>query len=128
MKRILSLMLALCLVCTAFAGCKSKDGEKIVGKWRSEITDDTNPEQVLVTPGSVQFEFYEDQNGLKTVYGVKDEFKDETYFTYSLDGNVIVINLSNGVTDDYQFRFEDDDILYFFDPSLDATEKFVRVR
>lgn len=126
MKKLICILVSL-LLCLLFAGCGSTDNEKIIGKWESRVVDNSNPDEPLVNTGEVVLEFFDEKTGLKTVNAsVGGEY--QTYFEYSIEDGVILINCSDGVTDDYKLKFEGEDKMYLTDQSLDATEEFIRVK
>lgn len=127
MKKLICVLVSLLLLCLSFAGCGSTDNEKIIGKWESRVVDNSNPDEPLVNTGEVVLEFFDEKTGLKTVNAsVGGEY--QTYFEYSIEDGVILINCSDGVTDDYKLKFEGEDKMYLTDQSLDATEEFIRVK
>ena len=126
MKKLICILVSLLLLCLSFAGCGSTDNEKIIGKWESRVVDNSNPDEPLVNTGEVVLEFFDEKTGLKTVNAsVGGEY--QTYFEYSIEDGVILINCSDGVTDDYKLKFEGEDKMYLTAQSLDATEEFIRV-
>ena len=126
MKKLICILVSL-LLCLLFAGCGSTDNEKIIGKWESRVVDNSNPDEPLVNTGEVVLEFFDEKTGLKTVNAsVGGDYR--THFEYSIEDGVILINCSDGVTDDYKLKFEGEDKMYLTDQSLDATEEFIRVK
>lgn len=124
MKKLLSAV-TLLSVLFILAACGKSDSDRIIGKWQSERTD-TSGDESLVYEGDMIMWIRDGGIGVNT-YTFTAGGEEQLYFDYTLKGNKIIINATNGLQTEYTFRFDGDDILYLEEPAMNAVEKFIRV-
>lgn len=83
MKKIISIVLVLCLSLVLFAGCGTNE-DKIIGTWKGSVETG-----ILNTSVNVEYTFNEDGTGSMPV--LKSSVGIDVNFTYTIEGDLITI-------------------------------------